>query len=229
MAKGILVLGESGLGKSTSIGNIPEIGIQGLPPKETVIINPRGKILPFRSKGYTKFDKDHLTGNHLTTLDAGEIINALRYVNENRPEIKYVVFDDAQYIMASYFMENALVKGEKVYTMFRTLAKDMYDLLNIGLGMRDDIVFITMSHSEETRDGFKMKTIGKMFDQYCTPEGMFSIVLYTLVKTEGKKVEHFFLTNNDGVHPAKSPSGMFPGLHIPNDMSVVIKYLNEYV
>ena len=44
----ISIVGKSGTGKSTSIGNIPELGIEGLDPKTTVIINVAGKSLPFR-------------------------------------------------------------------------------------------------------------------------------------------------------------------------------------
>ena len=40
----IAVVGKSGTGKSTSYGQFPELGIKGLNPKETVVINVRGKI-----------------------------------------------------------------------------------------------------------------------------------------------------------------------------------------
>ena len=36
---GIAIVGQSGEGKSTSYGQIPELGIKGLNPKETLIIN----------------------------------------------------------------------------------------------------------------------------------------------------------------------------------------------
>ena len=42
MANAISVVGDSGSGKSTSIGQFPELGIQGLDPKETFIINVKG-------------------------------------------------------------------------------------------------------------------------------------------------------------------------------------------
>ena len=34
-----LILAKSGFGKSTSIGEIPELGIKGLDPKETYLIS----------------------------------------------------------------------------------------------------------------------------------------------------------------------------------------------
>ena len=47
MAK-ILMLAKSGFGKSTSLGNIPELEIEGLDPKETFIISCVNKPLPFK-------------------------------------------------------------------------------------------------------------------------------------------------------------------------------------
>ena len=43
MANAIAIIGNSGSGKSTSMGQIPELGIKGLNPKETFI--PVGIIL----------------------------------------------------------------------------------------------------------------------------------------------------------------------------------------
>ena len=42
----ILVLAESGFGKSTSLGAIPEYDIKGLDPKETFYITATNKGLP---------------------------------------------------------------------------------------------------------------------------------------------------------------------------------------
>ena len=47
----IAIVGPSGEGKSTSYGQVPELGIKGLNPKETVVINVAGKDLPFRRMG----------------------------------------------------------------------------------------------------------------------------------------------------------------------------------
>ena len=49
----IAIVGKSGTGKSTSYGQFPDLGILGLNPKETVIINVAGKDLPFR--GWEKY------------------------------------------------------------------------------------------------------------------------------------------------------------------------------
>ena len=51
------IVGSSGDGKSTSIFPNAEIGIEGLDPKETVIINVMGKPLPVRG-AYKLYDPE---------------------------------------------------------------------------------------------------------------------------------------------------------------------------
>lgn len=228
MAKGCLILGPSGSGKSTAIGGTPELNIKGLNPKETMIINVKGKPLPFRgwSKDYTTFTGKE--GNYFASTDFPTIIAILKGVSDSRPDIKNIVLDDAQYLMAEYFMSKALIKG---YDKFTELAKYTYDVLNTGLGLRNDLHFIVIAHSEDTKDNsYKMKTIGKMLDEKVTLEGLFTIVLYAdqIVKDNGNTVEKRFVTNFDGQYPAKSPVGMFKEVYIPNDLGFVVKEIDKY-
>ena len=44
MAKAIAIVGDSGSGKSTSMAQMPELGVIGLDPKETFIINIKGEV-----------------------------------------------------------------------------------------------------------------------------------------------------------------------------------------
>ena len=60
----IAIVGKSGTGKSTSYGQFPELGIKGLDPKETVIINVAGKDLPFR--GWKKLYSGKITEGGLS-------------------------------------------------------------------------------------------------------------------------------------------------------------------
>ena len=57
MAQGVLIIAESGAGKSTSIEN--------LDPQQTFIINVANKPLPFKGwkKKYTVWSKDNPSGN----------------------------------------------------------------------------------------------------------------------------------------------------------------------
>lgn len=115
MANAIAVVGDSGTGKSTSLGQVPELGIKGVDPKETFIINIKGKPLPIKgwASKYKEIDisKPPTEGNYLSTSDPSLIIKTMAFINTNRPDIKNVIIDDAQYIMAEEFMANALKTG----------------------------------------------------------------------------------------------------------------------
>ena len=90
MAQGVLIIAESGAGKSTSI--------ETLDPKETFIINVANKPLPFKGwkKKYTIWSKENLTGNMYDKATPESIEACIKYVNEKRPEIKTLVVDDFQ-------------------------------------------------------------------------------------------------------------------------------------
>lgn len=222
------VVGLSGTGKSTSLGEIPELNIKGLNPKETVIINTMGKPLPFRGwrKKYNPDLKISEGGNYLATTDSKTIIKVLNFISDSRNDIKNIVLDDTQYIMSDKFMADAKKKG---YDKFNDLAKEMYDILNTARQLRNDIDVFCLTHSEESDNSLKIKTIGKMLDDKITLEGLFTVVLYTHVEIgSDKKPQYSFVTNFDGIYPAKSPIGTFDELHIPNDLGYVKEKIEAY-
>lgn len=231
------IVTESGFGKSTGLGSISkedlksDVGIEGVNPKETLLINIKDKPLPFRGweKDYIPITltKPPTTENYLASTDPQFIQKTMLYFSQNRLDIKNVVIDDFQYLMAEEFVANALKIG---YEKFSKLAKNAYDTINTGLKLRKDIVFLVLTHSEETKLSYKIKTIGKMLDEKITLEGLFPILLYgkSSFDNNTKKVTKEFVTNFDGVYPAKSPVGMFQKLYIPNDLGLVVKTINEY-
>lgn len=86
MSELIGLVGESGTGKSTAI--------RTLDPKKTAIVNCVGKPLPFKGwkKGYIKFDGKK--GNYVSTDSVPKILEFMRIVSEEKPEIKNLVIDD---------------------------------------------------------------------------------------------------------------------------------------
>lgn len=226
MATVIAVVGKSGTGKSTSMGNIPEYNIKGLDPELTVMINVVGKPLPF--KGWKKLYNGKVSegGNYVHSKDPNQITQVIKYVNKNRPDIKNIVIEDGQYIMAFDFMGKAKEEG---YGKFAEVGVNMSNILSVITACREDLRVIFMWHPEKSAEaGFKMKTCGRMVDEYITLEGLFTVVLYSNVTEESGELSYSFVTNYNGEFPAKSPIGMFPSLEIPNDLGLVTDLITEY-
>lgn len=109
MAELIAIVGNSGSGKSTSLRN--------LDPATTFIINVAGKPLPIKNykSNYKSLVQNTETkkfeGNLYNTSDVAKISQILKIIDKTRPEIKVVVIEDVQYIMAFEAMERATEKG----------------------------------------------------------------------------------------------------------------------
>ena len=223
----IAIVGKSGTGKSTSYGNFPDLGIRGLDPKETVIINISGKDLPFR--GWKKLYAGEIPkgGNYYESSDANNISKAIKYVSDNRADIKNIVIDDSQFIMSFEFMRRAKETG---YAKFADIGVNMGKVVEAARLTRKDLKVYFLWHPEQDKEtGYKMKTVGVMIDSYLTLEGLFTVILYSRAFRNGENKTHYqFVTNNDGEYPAKSPVGMFSELYIPNDLGLVSETIDKY-
>lgn len=154
----IAIVGKSGSGKSTSYGSIPELGIKGLNPKTTVLINVGGKDLPFR--GWTKIYNGHPKdgGNYIESSDADVIAKSIKNISDNMKNITDIIIDDAQYIMAFEFMRRAKEAG---YNKFADLGVNISKVLEAARNTRKDLKVYFLWHPEEDKDtGFKMMTVG---------------------------------------------------------------------
>ena len=223
----IAVVGKSGTGKSTSFGQFPELNIKGLDPKKTVVINVSGKDLPFR--GWKKLYTGAISsgGNYFESSDALQISKAIDYISNNRSDIDNIVIDDAQYIMAFEFMRRAKENG---YGKFADIGVNLGKVIEAARTTRKSLKVYFLWHPEQDREtGYKMKTVGKMVDDYLTLEGLFTVILYTrVIKNAENKIQYQFITNNDGEFPSKSPIGLFSELYIPNDLGLVSETIDKY-
>jgi hypothetical protein len=225
MANGILIIAESGSGKSTSI--------EKLDPKETFIINVANKPLPFKGwkKKYVLWSKDNPSGNLYTGSSAQQIEACLGYVNTKRQEVKTIVVDDFQYMSSFEFFDRS---DEKGYEKFTQIGANLARIARMPKDLRDDLTIIFLTHAEESTDlegkrRFKAKTIGKMVDEKLSLEGLFSIVLFGKVKKDKDgTIRYVFETSNNGENTCKSPKGMFPSFEIPNDLSYVKDSIYAY-
>lgn len=194
----VLVLGESGSGKSCSLRNFNK--------EDVVIYNIAGKPLPFKKQ-----------------LNKADNVNYTQIKsNMQKGNFKTYVIDDSQYLMAFEMFDRAKELG---YNKFTDVALNFRGLVDFVIrNTPADVIVYFLHHTETTDTGkIKAKTSGKMLDNQLTLEGLFSIVL--LCKTDGQ--EHYFETQSDGYSTCKSPMGMFD-LKIDNDLKMVDDKIREY-
>jgi len=225
MAQGILIIAESGSGKSTSIEN--------LNPAETFIINVANKALPFKGwrNKYVQWSKENPKGNLYSASSSQQIESCLKYVSEKRPDIKNLVIDDFQYMSSFEFFDRS---DEKGYEKFTQIGANLARIARMPKDLRDDLLVFILTHAEESTDmegkkKFKAKTIGKMVDEKLTLEGLFSIVLFGKVKKDKDgNIRYVFETANNGENTCKAPRGMFEEFEITNDLALVRKSIIDY-
>lgn len=222
----LAIVGESGTGKSTSLRN--------LNPEETFIISTTGKPLPFRNwrKKYTplKIENGKVSGNYYVSSKSDSIKKILQIINSKMPHIKQVVTDDLQYVLSYEFVDRATEVG---YSKFSEIAQHLMEVLRYSEEMREDCKMIFLTHSENVGDAmnpkYVIKTVGKLLAEKVTLEGLFTYLFFTkVIEGDDGKMQYKLLTNTDGECVAKTPLGMFDELLIDNDLSEVIKVIDEY-
>lgn len=202
MAQKVLVMGESGTGKSTSMRNC-DAAI-------TAVVNPVGKPLPFK--------------NHFDMLnnetDARKITKYMK--DQAASGKKIIVVDDFQYILAVPYMNRIKETGWDKYNDF---GANYFEIIDVCKDLPDDVVVVYMTHLETLDNGLTtVKLIGKLLREKITIEGLFTVVLRTGVN-EGK---YYFYTQNSGKDTVKSPLGMFPSYAIDNDLNYVVDKIRNY-
>ena len=166
-------------------------------------------------------------GNYFESSDSAQIAGAITYINTSRTEVKNIIIDDGQYTMAFEFMRRAKESG---YGKFADIGVNMGKIVEVARNTRKDLKVYFLWHPEQDKDtGYKMKSVGKMVDDYLTMEGLFTVVLYAKVsRGADNKIAYQFVTNNDGEFPAKSPIGLFTDLYIQNDLGLVSETIDKY-
>lgn len=199
----VLIIGKSGAGKSFSLAN--------LPPDKTALINVLGKPLPFKGR----FDQ-------IITDDYAKIMGAIKAAKR-----EIIVIDDMGYLMTNAFMRNHAAQGagNAIFQLYNSIGDTFWNLIEMVRRLPDNKRVYMMMHEDVNEFGaVKPKTIGRMIDEKCCLEGMFTICLRCII-SNGK---HVFRTQSDGLDVAKSPLGMFDADEIPNDLAMVDRAICEY-
>lgn len=215
MSQIICVMGESGAGKTTSM--------RSLDPATTYYIDCDKKGLSWKGwkQQYNAEKKNYFKTDHQNT-----VLNLLGGINNNESakHIKTVVIDTINGIMVADEMRRSKEKG---YDKWVDLACAIYDIIDYALVMRDDLTVIFVAHTQTDRDdsGYqftRIKTSGKKLDKI-TLESKFPVVLLAKV-IDGK---HVFETKANN-STSKTPLGAFEDTYIDNDISAVLKVLEDF-
>lgn len=223
MAKIICVMGESGSGKTTSMRN--------LDPETTYYIDCDKKGLAW--KGWRN---QYRSGINYTKTDFPQIVQSLLvWINgkkldaKNQPmttglKFKTVIIDTLNGIMVADEMRRCKEKG---YDKWQDLAQSVYDIIDYALTMRDDMTVIFLAHTQTEHDenGYmftRIKTNGKKLDKI-TLESKFPVVLLA----KNNNGTHVFETQAN-MSTAKTPLGAFENIEIENDITQVLKVLEDY-
>ena len=131
----VMVYGQSGTGKSTSLRNFKN--------EEVAVVNVSGKPLPFRGE-----IKPYNSDNYQKIMAA-----------ISQTERKSIVIDDATYLMVNEFMRTAKQVGYQKYT---DMALSFNQLIEFSAALPDDKIVYFIGHSDQSDDGREhFKTIGK--------------------------------------------------------------------
>lgn len=215
MGSPICIMGDSGAGKTTAFRNID--------PQTTMYVDCDKKGLSW--KGWRKqFSVENR--NYMTTDNPNAALTILKKVNTEKffENIKVIVFDTINGLMVADEMRRMKEKG---YDKWQDLAACIYGLIDYALTVREDLTPIFIAHTQTEMDdsGYMfthIKTSGKKLDKIVL-ESKFSTVL--LAKCMDGK--YLFETNSNR-STAKSPLGAFENKTIDNDITLVLKALEEF-
>lgn len=216
MATLIGLMGETGSGKTTSM--------RKLDPATTLYIDCDKKGLNW--KGW----RDQYNAekkNYIVTDYPQVVLKTLKIVNDNEKYacIKTIVIDTINGLMVA---DENRRRAEKTYDKWTDLAWAIYDILDYALTMRDGLAVVFVAHAQTDRDdsGYtftRIKTSGKKLDKISVESKLNTVILAKKLE-DGKRV--FVL--EDGYSTTKVPMGAFEKPQIDNDITLVLKALEDF-
>jgi hypothetical protein len=194
----VLLIGQSGSGKSTSLRNFKG--------DEVAVVNVLGKPLPFKS--------DIKAGK---CDDYAKILNAIAHTNK-----KTIVIDDANYLITNEFMNKSSVKG---FDKYNEMGNNFFNLIN---GIKNieggKTVYLIMHEDTDENGNVKPKTIGKLLDDKVNIQGMFTICIRSMFDNGN----YIFRLKTNGQDCVKTPFGMFENDTMENDLKAFDEVVREY-
>jgi hypothetical protein len=194
----VLLIGQSGSGKSTSLRNFKG--------DEIAVVNVLGKPLPFKSDIKAGKCDDYAT-----------ILKAIANTSK-----KTIVIDDANYLITNEFMNKTSVKG---FDKYNEMGNNFFNLIN---GIKNiqggKTVYLIMHEDTDENGNVKPKTIGKLLDDKVNIQGMFTICIRSMFDNGN----YIFRLKTNGQDCVKTPFGMFESDSMENDLKEFDKVVREY-
>jgi hypothetical protein len=212
----VMILGESGSGKTASLRN--------LNPDDCILIQAVKKPLPFKSD-FLPWDSQAKTGSIIATDKSAMICRVISGAHNHGKSI--IIIDDYQYTMANEFMRRVLDKesGNAAFAKYNEIAKQAWDIAMAAINTPDNVRVYILSHTQTDDSGnTKVKTIGKLLDDKITLEGMFTIVMRSMRLTG----EYKFSTQTNGMDTVKTPMDLFSDELIDSDLNYVDQQIQQY-
>lgn len=234
MAELILVMGKSGVGKSTSL--------RTLPPSQTIVLSPNAKSLPFAqsAKNYVRGQNLFVNNNMMGgsddakfALEKVDIKAFIRTVAEKAPGVRYLVIEDFTHYFSSRILSKSFLaqnSGNAAFQRWNQFGADVYDtIFRDTQNLREDLYIILLHHTSLNEEGYHaFKSPGKLLDNTIDVPSYFTYIFHAMTTQSEKQTNYVFQTNKDSIYHAKTPMGAFPELHIPNDMKVVLDTIDKY-
>lgn len=219
----VLIIGESGTGKSTSIKNLDKT--------RTSILNTEKKVLPF--KNANEFVNNKMLDDAIALED--NLTKAIKDPNIDNVVIEsFHRYSSMTLDLAKKINPNPK-NGYEPYNIY--YARICQNFLTPILKAENKFIFIfafpeifkVENPNGSSRSKYQAAYHGKLFEKDGGLEGFFSIVLYTsvVIPVGSNKGEYTFTSTNDGMNTAKAPEGMFES-KIPNDLNIVKQKMNTY-
>ena len=194
----ILLIGASGSGKSTSLRNFKK--------DEVAIVNVLGKPLPFRTE---------LNAPKCDNYDV--ILKSIQQTDK-----KTIIIDDANYLITNEFMNKSSIKG---YDKYNDMANNFWNLINgIKSVQGGKCVYLIMHEDTDENGNIKPKTIGKLLDDKCNIQGMFTICIRSMYENGN----YIFRLKTNGQDCVKTPFDMFNVETMENDLKAFNDVVREY-
>lgn len=197
----VLLMGESGTGKSTSLRNFGK--------DEIALVNVLGKPLPFRGKVKQARTRD---------------VEQIRAAVESSPS-RTVVIDDFGYAITDIYTRGSYgpEKFRDQYEVYKKIGNEVYNLVTfVQEGCPDDVIVYFVMHSAVENGEVVPATIGKMLNEKINLVGMFTVTILSAIDADG----YCFVVN--GTPPTKAPPGMFGSERIPNDLKAVDDAIRDF-